>query len=1446
MKKKNKKILISTSCILMLLGLGSITAGILMNNKSNSSNTSSNSQIPNTDNNQKPDEKPNQGQDGNGNNPQPQPEPMPQPEPEPAPENKTEIESVKISGKGIYESGETITITSTINMKHGDVPSGIVYNWYITENGTDRLLEDQHDDTLTLIANVSMQGSSIFLRISWDEKSYESNLINLSVSNKVEPEVQYHVIVDTSSIVYENITNDSAIVKFKIISEQDLPENISITSVLSNRSVTSTGSVERINSKEYNIRFNLDNLSENTTYSLSDIKVNINNKDHDVSTEKAISFKTLKSNDTVITVTIDQHQLESNINSNIVNITFDQVLPSNVGKKIRVVFTNKGTNFNSDTLPLENGKKSYSLNINNLSDSGEYSFKQVEIENGGSWQKVNSDANINCTFNKKVQEQTPPPSDEQHYSNKPLDEYGNVYRLQTANELFKDTNIQEYNNNSLTEQSLIPLNENYRDYFEVLKSNNIEEPSKAVIPDGLKVVNNFSTSKFVPADQNKLKLAITKPDDVTIASAKILVKSFDQEHPWSKIITLNLNGNYWELDPSELSQLQNKYVYTNLIINDEQIVNFDYGDKYVFESTKTKLNSLALSNFQVYRDESNKQAFGTLSLNASKDQMMIFKDKVFILEFKSKQNTDWKQTEDLFGELLNPQDNYNEAYATPEVKRIYVPFEQLYKFRLDGFQEKIKYTLDSIEVVSSGSFEPYSEIIKPTYKSELSFAYSFDWTSYQNTIKLVDQLYSTDTTEKYTKKKLLELSKSSTSPIDIPYSINNLNTLLDFQFDAYNASIRYKNAQDVDKPKDKTFNLKKNGILQSTNFFMPRELMNTTIFKISETQNIATVSKDLSSIVGLNKIDPNDVVLWLTCELDLDSIRPLDYTELADIPSRIRVPVSIANLKKEHQLNDVDFLFDNICGKQDYQQYIFSKIKSNVKFNLSLDGDILTLQVQSRNNDLKLTNKLWMHDNSLSRSAYLANCTMFVNWVQPADDNVEKLSYENKQKLDDLTNASTSVGYKNSYDLKIKPEGTFDRDGKTFKTARDIIDYPLKEEDIFTRLYGSEDTIGINKARSRIFSLNPSSDGTWNVIGKVNDKPDDYRFYAFANHHVWISNKTSGIANYDSDKEIIYFTNGKTVPHLLAPTISSKTDNPISPIYKSSTEQEGPEPTGNMFDFHIPESESPITFKLVENFYKTGTNALIKGMKNNLGQDVSSKNDDQKNDSILDMVICEVDFAPIFKTFENKDLSKMIYNDKPLTEREQRAIQHFLDFKDLDTLTMSDLSLYMTSFTNLNFYISTIPKRKDADQNPYSYVSGRYREYIMHNNSIKLKRTYNPDKPLQYSSNPYGLEKDSSSKPPKVPKTYTNRPTLETETRYYDIQSGSSGSGVYDYQGNVVAIDTQGGFTSSSNYVIIDTPKYSFMGTKDTIYNNKTFYSRINKLSYLYPDMYSNIFNKKR
>ena len=1240
-----------------------------------------------------------------------------------------------------------------------------------------------------------------------------------SVEPPKPPEIIYAFSVASSAIA--NIINaTSATYHLTLTSNQPIELTKLAVDVRLNNNAYRAAITQGVNSNTYNLEIIFDNLQANTTYDIQGITAIVDSKSYDVPLHSnRYEFTTLKNIDSVTQLILSSKEVTAPTSSISLTLTLDQLSEINTNKQLRVIFSNTNTNelINSEPIRTSKGNLEYNLVINNLSKAGVYKFKEAQVYQSNNWIPIGSSLNQPVQFIFKIIQQ----NNDLPYSTKPTTEYGNIYNLQQAETLVStNLNVNTYSEAAMSRNNLNSINPNYGKYFNTLDHMPIPTTHHDKVEDGLTNSTDYDIRRTV-VEGNKVRMILNSDKNTNINSLSVLVKSWDNYHQWERLIACTQSSSsntIWEFNTSELDTNQTQYIITDMVVDNTYHTALDLFDGYMINLEKT--SSLSVASFDVFQDSSNKKVYGAITLDWGNNTLNQVYDKVFALDFKVKQK-EYRQQTDPFGNVTNGYDKFNVDYAPPTNKKIYVQFKQLAKFSLDGFQEGLTYTLDNVEILNSESYIPYLNPIK-TNSDRFKFAYVYDWT--MNDIQLINQLYQDTNTPTITKEQLKAQASTSAREFPIEYSLENMNTLLDYNFDLYNVALRYPNAKTPVKNLTK-YVIKKNGVRQSLKFFMPSEILSKTIFDISSDKHSATITKNLDSIVGLSTANEDDVILWLTFELDINPRRSVDYVEFNDIQSRIRVPVSLKNLKQFKHIDDVNFMFDAIQGTPTQQQAIFSKIKSNIKFSLDInDTNQLTLTATSRNSDLDFTNEMWTLNTASNRSAMLGTCNLFVNWIQPEDNSTTMLSYREKSKLDDLTIKGSMTVYNDKYNLETTKFG--EKIDKKSATNYRLLPEP-KPEDVTRRLYQEQSSVGSRSSWNRTFGISDKAGGTWNCFGKVNEDKDDYRFYAMINLHVWETMGDSNNIGYTRTDEHGYSYIMVDSPTIIAPT----------PYSESNTEKRGP-----MFN----KNEAGITpqgykMKLTTN---PGEGIKIKLFQSNFGEErplpinkVPQYDDFRNNegfvetrskDNNIDMDLVIIDLRCAIEPFVNKDLDKMVYQDRTLTDLEKGAIRHFQQLMNVPPIQFSKLSRHMSSVANYNYYISSMPTW-EVNTNPQSAEGRRFRQYIIGNNSAKIIQLI-----------------DANGKDVEPKRRDVNRPVFALQDRYNDIQDGSSGTGVYDSEGKIVGIDVKGHPSSASYWFFIDTQKYSYLGDSDIQYNPNTFYRRVKKMSYLYPSLYTDIFKTSK
>ncbi|MCV3743602.1 hypothetical protein OF377_01705 [Ureaplasma sp. ES3154-GEN] len=1246
---------------------------------------------------------------------------------------------------------------------------------------------------------------------TWTDFVIPNNLLKTFTVHEM-PQIVYNLELIPREQSQINITPNNA--RYDILindPDHELTDSSIIQANLKNKAPVNAV-LTKNSDDSWTASFEFTDLFAHTTYNIEQVVYQKDNIEYVLNKPSTLSFTTEYNPLNITNASFEKTTLTNNDQQNTLRVDLSEYQDWMTGQPIVAVLTHNDKQISSIPIILKNQETSISFIFNNLVDEGEYIFKHLRVNNDSTKTYTPSTPLRFCIVRTTQTTNLP-------YSSKTTAEYGNVNRLQQANDIVdSDIGLTDISHDEIT---LKQRNNSYSIYFDALKTNYNYPVSNDAAPENQEVSKKLKITS-IQKNNNNIVVNFNSEQNVNINSARVLIKSYDHHNPWSKWINTTINDNTLTFSSNELTKQQSKFVITNIEINDADLVQIDFSKNNTLD-LNPHLETLSVNDFVVSKDETQKTLTGSLSLTWNVREMEYYKNKVFALVFETIPKT-FVPNKGLFGDIRNNHENFDSANAVKHTKKILVNFSDLHSFSLASLQEQIKYKLVRIEVLQPNSYVDYIQPINPS--QNYIIAYNFNWKA--NAHPLIDQLYvnnelSNNTTTNYTIKKQ-DIYKSK-SPMNISYSPANLSTFLDYKLENTAFAARYPNHNYVPKNIDITIN--KNGVAQDVKWFMTRNYIVDTMFKFNEDKNLATITRDLNTITNLDDINDEDVIFWFVFELDPNPITAKTYQDFTDIHSRIRIPVSLKNIKENNIINDVDFLFDYVAENDVFQQNLAAKIRGLVQFNLVCDPNskILTLQVQTRDPEVKMTNHSWVHNVSANRSIFLQTGYFFVAWVQPKTSTKDLLGFKENKRLDDLSILGTTVAYQNNFNLITQDINTSYSDGpnKSISYINEAVMQPnVPDDQIGKRLYKNHTSKGLIQARKRVYSLNNKSDGTWNIFGKVSSNPNDYRFWTFANYHVWDTNRSpqSGIAIVGRSA-----ANNQTLeirkPRLMAPTLVDEKANEYGPIYQESKFISDYTPVGYLFDFDIPENLPGIKYELIRDFSRH-ENENFGVQRDNEGFEIKQPN----NDSRVDIVMAIVDFSPIFTTFKNVDLDTYMYTpqnggQRHLTDREKNAIKYFLSFKDTDVINMSSESRFMSSVNNLNFYIGSLPKVQTHSNPDGKAGGGRYREYLYAYNNIKVKPSVLDEKTAE--------------------STY---PAVWSETRLFDFFSGSSGSGVYDYEGKLIGFNVQGSPVRQNAFNFLETQPYSFFGDETTIYNPATFYETVKRLSYWYPNDYQDLFSK--
>lgn len=1180
---------------------------------------------------------------------------------------------------------------------------------------------------LTYIDNDGKKITSASLKIN-EEQSYDFVLSNLTLNRQYQIEsLVFDNQKSVKKILLKNKQND-----YKFITKPPLTK------------------IKNFNIKKYNknvkISFNVEkNNSVNTN---ERIELELKNLNNDLVPTKKLITKI----DDDFNVEFDLGELELNTKYQIVDIKFLDIISPNISTNIFEKLAEHQSFFTTSNIKINN-------NVQNTDD------KQY-IKNPYK-SKIKLDNNILGNFNDRVL----------------LDAFeeknNNVQQIDGLNKNTMEQNEPELRNyfHFINRQINFKNIEFKNESFDDISKNTDQEVKFKIKNINISKDNKKATIELDSSnsnDNNKLLDASIK---------QLLIKSYDYNNPWSKIINYEkIANNKIQFDLNDFPKDLKTFIITHIRF-DANVVSLGKIKDNSFEYNQNN-KKYSLKSVKYYLDTKQNQLYGSAHFDFSDEDFSILKNKTFIFKYKI--------------------DNKNDVLKNyiPLNKYIRVDFKKLAQFKIFNVFDGLNYVLESIEIVNKDSLLPYNSNISIENVNNTNFSI---WHNNYSKQDIVDLFYDkTKTSDNFNLSKvdIDHLWKNNNSNNNISYSLRNLVSLSlhHREYEIYKNNASNSFYQYNTTIVDKNFKLLKN----DQNTYKLNSLVAHLEIKDEGLKNDAFGSffleKDLNDFDNLNKIKSEDVVFNVDLELDPNLIYESQLVNKNMRRSHVIIPISYKLIKEHNILEDVEFSLSYVLGSETYESHIYEQIKSQLKFNVFLNGSKIKIEVKPRNNNIKLYDYVWKHNNSNEPSYFIGRYDFVVNWLTNND---------NKNIID----KKLEVFKKKSYTTRILK----DNENEMSKTA-------------------------IKQIRERTITFSLTSDGTWNFLGKVKpNDPNDYRYYLLTDHHVigsggsWYNPQLNwaGKITYESikkNKKTIYdddgnekytYSNFADYTAVIPQTITQNDLNKdkFLPYYNYSSVNNDDTPGKSQLQyFAFPfklKFEKVMDFCLQKNPIYKHYNAL-------------GRNDDNINE--LDWSVVSIDLKPIFEAFKNQDLNKpFIYDKKTLTPEETSVIKYFLNLKNMKPLEVSPQTRYAKSNQDVDWYIGTFPRYTNTNQNSMGVGQLRYREYNIHKiDSVNLNFVTGGKDILYKSDIPY----------------------TTISTNYIDAAGGSSGTSLYDNEGKFVgSIATgrtprkNGGPTwETIGWSLIDSQISGFFGDRDNKANNTSIIQQIKQLAYLYPEKYEDIY----
>ncbi|MCU4116895.1 hypothetical protein N8G13_00225 [Mycoplasma zalophi] len=898
-------------------------------------------------------------------------------------------------------------------------------------------------------------------------------------------------------------------------------------------------------------------------------------------------------------------------------------------------------------------------------------------------------------------------------------------------------------------------------------------------PSESESVQNLPSIYQVSKQDNNLNILVSNPGD--FQNVKFEIKSTNPFVKYSNIFEATKSGSSYNINLNSLPKNVEEFIITRGVF-DNEIKTYPFVSYVTFKNYQNQNKNYQITDFNIYKDETNKNLYGSIAFNFNNEDFKRFDNKSVELIFT--------RTPQEFEKIGT---NYWNLFLKEQ--KVIVPFNKWNKFNLNGFYEEQLYTLKSVRIVESINLnevisqDKFADSINSLSNKE--FSYTFDYG------KAKDD-YLADQTQGETKDSLLIKDKNNESKT-IEYSLQNHYAAINYERENwYKAKvIENDDREKSQKLAENKFTLTHNGKQINTHFISPRELINNLKWNFNDKFTEATITKDISAFKNLN-LHENDAIITLGFEFDP---KQREITDLVEIEPFVRfeegirsaywpvrnvsksfvyLSVPYKKIKDSQTLNDLNFEYLAIRHTTNQQQNLKNLIASRYTFAAELSGNSLTFKIKSKANDTKIFERIGDHYLSLNNSAFLGSSSLFIYYSD--------------------INSNTPITYE-----AIKPQNikTIGLDHLNFK---DSYKHNIPElEGSSTRLYKEDNEINVQNARQRTFNFDKekAGEGTWAIIGKVNpDNPNDYKFFVSTNQHVWgrfnpVESKTFDNPRFDTALPINRPEGGWS-------------------IHKPDTRER--------FYPGIEWNDVKVKVDLINAFDNDSRFPDAKTeFKNNYG-DI---NVDEKwgtysahtNNSLsrADMIIGIADFKDIFSVFETRD-GVVYYHNKPIdnvSEDKDKSIRRVYDFfmaaKNLKTLKPSIHNLHLSTFSNLTWTLASFPVQAQH-ANPDTNDGKRYREYLIGNLTTPLSR-------LQYGG------------------VSTSLPAIHVDSKLLDLNGGSSGTMLFDSEGNATSLYTETATTYGAA-MVIDTQAGAFLGDGKTTQNPGSFYEKMRILSHLYPDLY--------
>ncbi|MCV3728251.1 hypothetical protein OF376_00405 [Ureaplasma miroungigenitalium] len=787
---------------------------------------------------------------------------------------------------------------------------------------------------------------------------------------------------------------------------------------------------------------------------------------------------------------------------------------------------------------------------------------------------------------------------------------------------------------------------------------------------GMESLNNLQITWIPKNVEKEVALHYSNFNQTNIVNAKALVKSANPFEPWAQQVDLKINPTQQTLlfDTQVLPAHLTDFVITDVLINNEQLIHLGLRDN-LFEFhilNKISDEQVKLTGFDVFKDEVNKNVYGSLKLDFSNADINQFRNKWILLEFSISDA------------------NETSSHVFEQKYKTVIKFEDFAKFGLNGFEEGVEYHLESAQFVSPYNLKKYSNLeLNSSVKK--NFAFHFDYTQTpinqylnqtpkENKPVLINHPQLLSTELNLNKNDLFALVSNADENKDtILYSPQNFYAWL-----RYSTYVSRRNLTSVRRIKmiDETGQEIKYEVI------MGKEILSNTLWMINDDHQQVMIDKDLDQFVNWDTI-ANETLFSFKFQLDMKKMK-LDDIYNADFKqynkSYLSATFSYADLVKLDVNQslvpslDFDVKTDSLTRNEQRLQAILEAYSFKIQ---KLANHRVRLIIQAKHPDVYLTDNPTVHYFANQKTGLLNDARIILQYPHRINQDIN-IEFQSRPLKDNILSISTK-------------ETILDSQNKEFHhpDLTSLFEYQMAgTKNLPLRRVFADDASagGLATVRERAFSLDADLSSSNSILGRVNPQNEhDYRFYFITNTHVTNLFPQTDNASLDHDVTRKIKVNFR-IPITYFKPINYEEAGAIEPLTKNLYWPNG-------FDAEL---------EIVSNYRDKNQFWNFHGFRDNY----SNVLEDTNNKRRIDMTICIIDLSDFFAQYDHQSPAY-----QALDANSKKIADYVLHWKELPMMQVSREAYHVNDYVNLNWFQGSFPVNGDGHTKD-NYHLQRYREYI--------------------------------------------------------------------------------------------------------------------------------------